>query len=105
MNNTASIDSNGQYSLAKILGIWLAGGAPLWIFGWLVHPALSQGLLAVDRGLLWMKLMIIGLVWQFVQYRKSHPVEVAARASHCSRSVSNWALTRRIDRVCRQNRC
>jgi hypothetical protein len=66
MNNTASIDSNGQYSLAKILGIWLAGGAPLWIFGWLVHPALSQGLLAVDRGLLWMKLMIIGLVWQFV---------------------------------------
>ena len=66
MNNTASIDSNGQYPLAKILGIWLAGGAPLWIFGWLVHPALSQGLLAVDRGLLWMKLMIIGLVWQFV---------------------------------------
>jgi len=40
-------------------------GAPLWIFGWLVHPALSQGLPAVDRGLLWMKLALIALVWQF----------------------------------------
>lgn len=38
------------------------------------------------------------------QHRKSHPVEVAARASHCSRSLANWALTRRIDRVCRRNR-
>ncbi|HEY5730284.1 MAG TPA: hypothetical protein VIS72_09560 [Anaerolineales bacterium] len=55
-----------QYTIWKILGIWLAGGIPLWIFGWVVHPALSQGLFAVDRGLLWMKLAILGLVWQFV---------------------------------------
>ena len=55
-----------QYSLWQILGIWLAGGAPLWIFGWLVHPALSQGLPALDTGLLWIKLMIAGLIWQFV---------------------------------------
>lgn len=48
------------------MGIWLASGAPLWIFAWLVHPALSQGLHAIDKGLLWMKLMLIGLVWQFV---------------------------------------
>jgi len=40
----------------------------------------------------------------FTQYRKSHPVEVAARASHCLRSLSNWALSRRIDRVCKRNR-
>ena len=55
-----------QYTLWQILGIWLAGGAPLWIFGWLVHPALSQRLSAMDRGLLWMKLDLIALVWQFV---------------------------------------
>ena len=55
-----------QYTLWQILGIWLAGGAPLWIFGWVVHPALSQGLSGLDRGLLWMKLVLIALVWQFV---------------------------------------
>ena len=66
MNNSISTHTNDQYSLAKILGIWLLGGAPLWILAWLVHPALSQGLLGVDKGLLWMKLMLIGLVWQFV---------------------------------------
>lgn len=55
-----------QYTLWQILGIWLAGGAPMWILFWLVHPALSQGLPALDTGLLLFKLMIIGLVWQFV---------------------------------------
>jgi len=66
MNNSTATQTNGQYSLAKILGIWLLGGAPLWILGWLVFPALSRELNAVDSGLLWMKLMIIGLIWQFV---------------------------------------
>lgn len=55
-----------QYTLWQMLGIWLAGGAPIWILAWLVHPALSQGLSAMDRGLLWIRLDIIGLVWQFV---------------------------------------
>ncbi len=55
-----------QYTLWQILGIWLAGGALLWFFAWVVHPALSQELSPVDRGLLWMKLNLIGLVWQFV---------------------------------------
>jgi membrane protease YdiL (CAAX protease family) len=31
-----------------------------------IHPVLSQGLAAVDSGLLWMKLSLLGLVWQFV---------------------------------------
>src|SRR4030066_335928 len=55
-----------QYTLWQILGIWLAGGAPIWILAWLVYPALRQGLAAVDGGLLWLKLALIGLVWQFV---------------------------------------
>lgn len=36
------------------------------VFAWLVHPSLGQGLLIVDSGLLWMRLALIGLVWQFV---------------------------------------
>jgi len=59
-------EKQDQYTLWQILGIWLVGGAPIWILAWLVHPALSQGLPALDRGLLWMKLSLIGLVWQFV---------------------------------------
>jgi hypothetical protein len=66
MQERSTSYKHDQYTLWQILGIWLAGGAPLWIFGWLVHPALSRELPAVDSGLLWMKLMIIGLVWQFV---------------------------------------
>jgi len=59
-------EQQDQYTLWQILGIWLVGGAPIWILAWRVHPALSRGLPPVDRGLLWMKLSLIGLVWQFV---------------------------------------
>lgn len=55
-----------QYTLWQILGIWLAGGAPMWILGWLVYPALYQGLTAADAGLLRIKLLTAGLIWQFV---------------------------------------
>jgi membrane protease YdiL (CAAX protease family) len=72
----------GQYSLWQILGIWLAGGAPLWIFAWLVHPAMSQGLSGLDAGLLWMRLVLIGLVWQFllsilILYREEGNIRIA----------------------------
>ena len=71
-----------QYTLWQIIGIWLAGGAPLWIFAWLVYPALSGGLPAVDSGLLWMKLNLIGLVWQFllsmlILYREEGNIRIA----------------------------
>lgn len=56
----------GQYTFWQILGIWLAGGAPMWILGWLVYPALYQGLTAADAGLLRIKLLTAGLIWQFV---------------------------------------
>ena len=55
-----------QYTLWQILGIWLAGGAPIWIIAWLVYPALHQGLSLMEGGLLLLKLEILGLVWQFV---------------------------------------
>ena len=56
----------GQYTLWQILGIWLAAGAPMWLLGWVAYPALSPGLSAIDAGLLRMKLLTVGLIWQFV---------------------------------------
>ena len=56
----------GQYTLWQIIGIWLAAGAPMWVLGWLVYPALSRDLTAMDAGLLRIKLFTVGLVWQFV---------------------------------------
>src|SRR5215213_11770397 len=56
----------GQYRLWQILGIWLAAGAPMWVLGWLVYPALSRDLTTVDAGLLRIKLLMMGLIWQFV---------------------------------------
>lgn len=55
-----------QYTLWQILGIWLIGGAPMWLLGWVAYPVLSAGLPPLDAGLLRMKLLTVGLVWQFV---------------------------------------
>jgi len=55
-----------QYSLWKIMGIWLAAGAPMWILGWVAYPSMSNGLSPVDAGLLRIKLLTLGLVWQFI---------------------------------------
>jgi len=61
-----SNSSNRQYALWQIVGIWLAAGAPMWLLGWLIYPAVSVGLPNLEAGLLRMKLLTIGLVWQFV---------------------------------------
>ena len=55
-----------QYTLWQILGIWLAAGFPMWLPGWMAYPAMSADLQPVDAGLLRMKLLTIGLIWQFV---------------------------------------
>jgi membrane protease YdiL (CAAX protease family) len=59
-------NENKQYTLWQIIGIWLAAGLPMWILGWMVYPALSVGLPPVDAGLLRIKLLTVGLIWQFV---------------------------------------
>jgi len=56
----------GQYTIWQILGIWLAGGAPIWLLGWVVYPAMSADLAPVDAGLLRMKLLLVGVTWEFV---------------------------------------
>ena len=62
----ASTHDTSQYTFSQILGIWLAAGAPMWLLGWLVYPALSQPLSAVDAALLRIKLFTVGLIWQFL---------------------------------------
>lgn len=62
-----SIDSEkGQYPLWQILGIWLVAGIPMWLLGWLAYPAMSTGLSVADAALMRVRLMTIGLMWQFV---------------------------------------
>lgn len=58
--------SKNQYKLWQVLGIWLAGSAPMWLLGWVAYPAMSAGLPGVDAGLLRLKLLTVGLIWQFV---------------------------------------
>lgn len=55
-----------QYTLWQILAIWLAAGVPMWLLGWVAYPALSAGLPPVDAGLLRLKLLTVGLIWQFI---------------------------------------
>ena len=55
-----------QYNLWQILTLWLTGSALMWIMGWVMYPALSRNLPAVEAGLLRMKLLTVGLAWQFV---------------------------------------
>jgi uncharacterized protein len=55
-----------QYTLLQIFGTWLAAGAPMWLLGWVAYPSMSADLAPIDAGLLRMKLLTVGLVWQFV---------------------------------------
>ncbi|CAG0951505.1 hypothetical protein ARNL5_00148 [Anaerolineae bacterium] len=63
---TSTSNSKGQYTLWQILAIWLAGGAPMWMLGWVAYPALSAGLPSLDAGLLRLRLFTVGLIWEFV---------------------------------------
>jgi membrane protease YdiL (CAAX protease family) len=49
-----------------MVGIWLAAGLPMWLLGWLAFPALNKGLDTTAAGLLRIRLLTVGLIWQFV---------------------------------------
>jgi membrane protease YdiL (CAAX protease family) len=61
-------DTDGQYSLAKILGIWAAATLPMFILAWVVFPALAPEWEEdpVGRGAVKMALMAVGLLWLFI---------------------------------------
>lgn len=60
------MNEKNQYTLGQILAIWLSAAIPMGLLGWVAYPALSAGLAPMDAGMLRMKLLTIGLVWQFV---------------------------------------
>lgn len=63
---TTAADRQAQYTVWQILAVWLAAGVPMWLLGWVVYPVLGDGRPPVDAGLLRMKLLTAGMVWQFV---------------------------------------
>lgn len=112
-NNSPGLSTTGvkdQYTLRQIFGVWLAAGAPMWLLGWIVYPAMSTGLLPVNAGLLRMKLLAVGLVWEFllamiILYREegnlrlstirrrfwlNHPVD--ARTGETKKSLWWWII-------------
>jgi CAAX protease family protein len=52
-----------QYSLGKVLLVWLAAAAPMGVLGWIVAPALSRG--STNPGMVRLAVLTIGLIWQF----------------------------------------
>jgi membrane protease YdiL (CAAX protease family) len=66
MNDSTATQSNDQYSLAKILGLWVAAAAPMALLGWVVHPALAAKSDPLGSGVIRVILMTVGLIWQFI---------------------------------------
>lgn len=56
--------SAAQYSLLRVLLIWLVATAPMGILAWTVWPLLRERV-ALHPGLLFWLLMIVGMIWQF----------------------------------------
>ena len=109
-NQGQTIPVKDQYALWQIIGIWLAAGAPVWLLSWLVYPALSINLPALEAGILRLKLMMVGLIWQVVlamiipyyeegnirlsticrRFWLSHPL--SARTGEIKKSLWWWVL-------------
>jgi membrane protease YdiL (CAAX protease family) len=63
-----TVQEENQYSLAKILGIWVAAALPMGILSWLVYPALAPDFETdpLGAGSTRVALMAVGLIWVFV---------------------------------------
>ena len=82
MDANTSHQANEQYSLAKILLIWLAVSAPMGILAWIVFPAFRSQVNMHPGLFLWI-LMIAGLLWEVILsfvilYRESGTLNLAA---------------------------
>ena len=67
----SALDAAGrgeQYSLAKILGIWVLAAAPMGVLGWIVFPLMAPaaGSDSLGAGGTRLVLLALGLVWLFV---------------------------------------
>ena len=64
----AAAEMGGQYSLARILGIWALAALPMAILSWIVFPALSPdfGSDPLGAGVTRIVVITFGLIWLFV---------------------------------------
>ena len=62
------VQEKNQYSLAKILGIWVAAALPMAILGWVAYPALAPDFESDPIGAAKTRvaLLTVGLIWMFV---------------------------------------
>ena len=65
MSNKYASQNNSQYSLVKILLIWIAAAAPMPILTFIVEPALAPVVGLKVELVRWMTI-IVGLIWLFV---------------------------------------
>ncbi|MFC2037780.1 CPBP family intramembrane glutamic endopeptidase [Chloroflexota bacterium] len=63
-----AVEPNGQYSLAKILGLWAAVAIPLGIMGLIVFPMVAPdwGVDPMGVGFARMATITVALMWEFV---------------------------------------
>lgn len=64
MENSTSNQLNDQYSLIKILGIWVAAAVPMPILSFVIGPAIAARI-DVELGLVRWFAIIVGLIWLF----------------------------------------
>jgi membrane protease YdiL (CAAX protease family) len=65
MDNATATQSNDQYSLAKILGIWFVAAVPMAILAYVATPAVASQF-DLEYGLARWFMVIVGLFWLFV---------------------------------------
>jgi uncharacterized protein len=65
MSNSTTPQSEPQYSLSKILGIWAAAAIPMGIHGWVIGPSL-QPYTDLSPGFIRVMALTVGLIWLFV---------------------------------------
>jgi len=61
----AAAELEGQYSLAKILGIWASIALPMGLIHWMVSPTLIPHV-HMEPGFLYLILITLGLIWEGV---------------------------------------
>jgi membrane protease YdiL (CAAX protease family) len=68
MTNSPSTQSEPQYSIIQILGIWAAAAIPMAILGWVIYPALAPEFETdpLEAGVTRVVLLTLGLIWLFV---------------------------------------
>jgi hypothetical protein len=68
MNNSTTTQSDSQYSLTKILGIWALAAVPMALLSWVVIPALAPDFKTdpLRSGVIRIVGLTLGLIWLFI---------------------------------------